>query len=565
MKKSWNRFLSLLLAGTMAIGMTGCGSTAATGGEAAGTDTTEADTAAESTTLEDAAEGVSGGGTLRVGIPLDVLGNMDVMITSQNTVFQISDTITDTLIGKKEEDLELFPQLLEEMPEVSEDGLTYTCKLREGVKFHDGTELNTDDVIFTFNRFFDPATESNMVWLCDDVIKGAYEMEDGSATEVSGIQKVDDYTFTIELNYPFSAFTSILAASPLGIISKEACEEAGDDWGLNTYVGCGSYQVESFTPKEEIVLTRFDDYWDGAKSADSIVITNMDESTALMEFEAGNIDVCPLPTSLAKGYLDDPEYADNVKYQEFMGIWALHYNMAIEPFNDVKVREAIAYAIDLDALCNGYYEGAHTPANSLIPKGIPGYNESNPVHEYNPEKAKELLAEAGYPDGLTFTAAVKNTESIVECFEVLQAQLKESGINMELELCDPGSWAEKRKQDGGTQMYMITWYADYVDPDMYLYLLYHSSVSDNFANGFSSEFNAEDSAWYDEQVEKGRLITDPDEKAEFYSDLERWLTTEYYAEVPLFCASEYYMVADNVEGVIYKSDFLYSYENAVIH
>ena len=154
------------------------------------------------------------------------------------------------------------------------------------MNFQDGTELTADDVIFTFNRFFNPATESNMVWLCDDVIKGAYEVEDGSATEVSGIQKVDDYTFTIELNYPFSAFTSILAASPLGIISQEACEAAGDAWGLETYVGCGSYQVESFTPKEEIVLTKFEDYWDGAKTTDKIVITNMDESTALMEFEA---------------------------------------------------------------------------------------------------------------------------------------------------------------------------------------------------------------------------------------------------------------------------------------
>lgn len=535
--KTTKRLLAMFLSGTMAAGIFGAMSPVM---------------AAEDET------------TLRVGIALDVLGNMDVMITSQNTVFQISDTITDTLMAKKEEDLELYPQLLADFPEVSEDGLTYTCKLREGVKFHDGTELTADDVIFTFNRFFNPATESNMVWLCDDVIKGAYEVEDGSATEVSGIQKVDDYTFTIELNYPFSAFTSILAASPLGIISQEACEAAGDAWGLETYVGCGSYQVESFTPKEEIVLTKFEDYWDGAKTTDKIVITNMDESTALMEFEAGNIDVCSLPTSLAPGYLNDPELADNVKYQEFMGIWALHFNMAIEPFDNVLVREAIAYAIDLDSLCNGYYEGAHTPANSLIPKGIPGYNESNPVHEYNPEKAKELLAEAGYEDGLTFTAAVKNTDEIVECFQVLQAQLEESNIHMELELCDPGSWAEKRKQDGGTQMYMITWYADYVDPDMYLYLLYHSSVSDNFANGFSSEFNAEDSAWYDEQVESGRLITDPEEKATFYSDLERWLTTEYYAEVPLFCASEYYMVADNVEGVVYKSDFLYSYENAVI-
>ena len=558
MKKSPKGILAIALAASMIIGTVGCGNTEV--------EETTSDTVSETTagTSEIASESSSSDNTLRVGIPLDVLGNMDVMVTSQNTVFQISDTITDTLIGKDEETLDLYPQLLEEMPEISEDGLVYTCKLREGVKFQDGTELTGDDVIYTFNRFFNPATEGNMVWLCDDVIKGAYEMEDGSATEVSGIQKVDDYTFTIELNYAFSAFTSILAASPLGIISEEACEAAGDSWGLDTYIGCGSYMVESFTPKEEIILKRFDDYWAGAKNVEYIIITNMDSSTALMEFEAGNIDVCSLPTSLAQGYLNDPEYADNVKYQEFMGIWALHFNMAIEPFNDERVREAIAYAIDLDALCNGYYEGAHTPANSLIPKGIPGYNADNPVHEYNPEKTKELLTEAGYPEGLTFTAAVKNTDSVVECFNVLQAQLEKSDIHMELELCDPGSWAEKRKQDGGTQMYMITWYADYVDPDMYLYLLYHSSVSDNFANGFNSQFNAEDSAWYDKQVEYGRTITDADEKAQFYSDLERWLTTEYYAEVPLFCASEYYMVADNVEGVIYKSDFLYSYENAVI-
>lgn len=556
------RLFASLLAGAMTVSVVGCGSSDSSTETA---ETTAAETSTEEASTETATEEAPAGETtLRVGTALDTLGNMDVMITSQNTVFQISDTITDTLVAKDDETLELYPQLLEDFPSVSEDGLVYTCKLREGVKFHDGTELTADDVVFTFNRFFNPATQSNMVWLCDDVIKGAYEMEDGSATEVSGIQKVDDYTFTIELNYAFSAFTSILAASPLGIISQEACEAAGDTWGLETYVGCGSYKVESFTPKEEIVLTKFDEYWAGAKTTDKIVITNMDESTALMEFEAGNIDVCGLPTSLAPGYLNDAELADNVKYQEFMGIWALHYNMAIEPFNNIKVREALAYAIDLDALCNGYYEGAHTPANSLIPKGIPGYDESNPVHEYNPEKAKELLAEAGYPDGLTFTAAVKNTESIVECFEVLQAQLKESNITMELELCDAGSWAEKRKQDGGTQLYMITWYADYVDPDMYLYLLYHSSVSDNFANGFSSEFNAEDSAWYDEQVEKGRMITDAAEKETYYAELERWLTTEYYAEVPLFCASEYYMVADNVEGVVYKNDFLYSYENAVI-
>lgn len=554
--KNVKKWLALALVCIMAVQTVGCGSSKDTA-----SDTAETGTDAEAAPKSVAEEGAS---TLRVGIPLDTLGNMDVMITSQPEVFQISDTILDTLIGKDEETLELYPQLLTDMPEISEDGLLYTFHLKEGVKMQDGTELNADDVLYTFNRFFNPKTEGNMVWLCDDVIKGAYEVEDGSAETVSGIQKVDDYTFTIELNYAFSAFASILAASPLGIISMEACEAAGDDWGMTTYVGCGAYMVESFTPKEEIVLAKFEDYHDGAKTTDKIVISNMDTNTALMEFEAGNIDVCKLPTSLASGYLNDASMADKVHYSEFMGIYALHFNMAIEPFNDPLVREAFAYATDLDSLCNGYYEGSHTPANSLIPKGIPGCNADNPVQEYNPEKAKELLTKAGYPDGITVTAAVKNDPTIVECFEVLQAQYAESGITMEMELCDPGSWAEKRKQDGGTQMYMITWYADYADPDMYMYLLYHSSVSDNFANGFSSEYNAEDSAWYDEQVELGRTITDADEKAAFYSDLERWLTTEYYAEVPLFCASEYWMLADNVTGVYYKSDFLFSFENAVI-
>jgi ABC-type transport system substrate-binding protein len=501
---------------------------------------------------------------LYVGKDISTLGNMDVMLTSQSAPFEVSDTITDTLVGKREEDLALYPLLLSDFPAVSEDGLTYTFTLKKGVLFHDGTELKADDVIYTFNRFFNPATQANMVWLCDEVIRGAMDVEKGLADTVSGIKKVDDYSFTIELLYPFSAFVSILATSPLGIIPQKACEEAGTDWGLSTYVGTGSYMVESFEPKQRIVLARFDRYHGGKKNIDKIVITNMDNETALMEFEAGNIDICPIPTSVAPGYLNDPKWAKNVKYQEFMGIWALHFNMAIPPFNDIRVRQAIAYATNLDELCNVYYEGGKTPANSLIPKGIPGYNASNPVHEYNPQKARELLAQAGYPNELTFLASVRNRPDINEVFEVLQAQYKESGITMNLELIDYGSFAQKRRQEGGTQLYMITWYADYVDPDMYLYLLYHSSVSDNFANGFSSQYNATESAWYDAQVEKGRLISDIDEKITFYSDLERWLTTEFYAEVPLFCASEYYMLSDRVTGAVYKPDWLYSYENAVI-
>jgi ABC-type transport system substrate-binding protein len=501
---------------------------------------------------------------LRVAKDLSSMGNLDVMLTSQSAPFETSDTITDTLIGKREADLALYPLLLEDFPQVSDDGLLYTFKLKKGVLFHNGEELKSDDVLFTFNRFFNPATQTNMIWLCDEVIKGAMDVEKGLAKTVSGIKKIDDYTFTIELIYPFSAFTSILAASPLGIISQKACVEAGANWGITTYVGTGSFKVESFEPKQRVTLARFDQYHGGKKSVDKIIITNMDAETALMEFESGSIDMCPLPFAVAPGYLKDPKFAKNVKYQEFMGIWALHFNMAIPPFNDIRVRKAIAYATDLNTLCNVYFQGGRTPANSLIPKGIPGYNKDNPVHEYNPEKAKQLLAEAGYANGLTFLASVRDRPDINEVFTVLQDQFKKSNITMNLEIIDYGSFAQKRRQEGGTQLYMITWYADYVDPDMYLYLLYHSSVSDNFANGFSKQYNAKESAWYDSQVEKGRLISSQEEKITFYADLERWLTTDFYAQVPLFCASEYYMVSDRVTGAVYKSDWLYSYENAVI-
>ncbi|MDR2210476.1 MAG: ABC transporter substrate-binding protein, partial [Spirochaetaceae bacterium] len=118
---------------------------------------------------------------LHVGKDISTLGNMDVMLTSQSAPFEISDTITDTLVGKREEDLALYPLLLADFPSISEDGLTYTFTLKKGVLFHDGTELKADDVIYTFNRFFNPATQANMVWLCDEVIKGAMDVEKGLA------------------------------------------------------------------------------------------------------------------------------------------------------------------------------------------------------------------------------------------------------------------------------------------------------------------------------------------------------------------------------------------------
>lgn len=526
------RFMSVLLVSIMIFGLTVCAGQA------------------EKTGVQSAQEKV-----LRVGENLGDVGNLDIHLSTFNQVFQINNTICETLIGKETETLDLYPLLLTKMPDISKDGLTYTFELKKGIKFHDGAELTSEDILYSFNRFFDPEIGCLTTWLAT-MIEGSEEFLAGETDRLTGIKAIDEHHFTLKLYYPYSAFPAVLAAAPLVIYPREACEAAEDRWGIDTIIGTGPYKLDTLEAKSRIVLSKYEDYHGGVKNFDKIEFFNMDGNTALLEFEAGNIDVCNVGTQLVDTYLNDPDYKDNVKFQEFIGIYALNFNQDLEPLNDPRVREAISLATDRATLCATYFRGHIKPAKSLFPKGIPGYDESLPELEYNPEKAKKLLAEAGYPDGIEITATGAEGSTFIGIYEVLQQQYAKANITLNIEKVDKAGWFDKRST-GNVQFYILNWYADFTDPDNFIYSLYHSSTENFLSTGNKDpEFDA--------LLEQGRLITDPGEKQRFYADLEYDLTRERFADAPLYAPAEYYLISDRITGVVLKRDFLYSYADGDI-
>lgn len=549
------RLLALLLALCMLFALAACGG----GGETTPPDDTSQNPDDPPSDTPDDSDAAPVDNVVRMGRDMASVGNLNSLLTTYNSIFEVSDCVFDQLIRKNPYTLELEPNLIVDFPEISNDGTLFTFELKQGVKFHDGTELTAKDVQYTFSRFFDPDSGNLNGWMAN-MIKGSQDMIDsgtnGQIDTLESVVVIDDYHFSIELEYGYTAFLAVLAVAPLNIVPMDACEAAGDRWGIDTLIGTGPFKIESFNPNNEIVLVRNDDYHGEVVQLDGVEILNMDANTALIEWEAGTIDVCSVSTSLVDGYLDNPDYADNVQFTEYIGIHCLNFNQDLEPFDDQRVRLAVGLATDIQSLCDGYFQGHIKPAKSLIPKGVLGYDDSLPELEYDPERAKELLADAGYPDGITITATMTEGSDWDKIYQVLQEQYKLANITLEIEKVDSAGWLDKRST-GNVQFYMMNWYADFVDPDNFLYSLYHSSVATFFSSGMN------DPEW-DAKLDAGRLITDLDEKQEYYADLEYWLSREHVAEWPLYAPAGYTLVSDRVHEVFCKSDFLMSFTEGYI-
>ena len=549
------RLLALLLALCMLFALAACGG----GGETTSPDDTSQNPDDPPGDTPDDSDAAPVDNVVRMGRDMASVGNLNSLLTTYNSIFEVSDCVFDQLIRKNHYTLELEPNLIVDFPEISNDGTLFTFELKQGVKFHDGTELTAKDVQYTFSRFFDPDSGNLNGWMAN-MIKGSQDMIDsgtnGQIDTLESVVVIDDYHFSIELEYGYTAFLAVLAVAPLNIVPMDACEAAGDRWGIDTLIGTGPFKLESFNPNNEIVLVRNDDYHGEVVQLDGVEILNMDANTALIEWEAGTIDVCSVSTSLVDGYLDNPDYADNVQFTEYIGIHCLNFNQDLEPFDDQRVRLAVGLATDIQSLCDGYFQGHIKPAKSLIPKGVLGYDDSLPELEYDPERAKELLADAGYPDGITITATMTEGSDWDKIYQVLQEQYKLANITLEIEKVDSAGWLDKRST-GNVQFYMMNWYADFVDPDNFLYSLYHSSVATFFSSGMN------DPEW-DAKLDAGRLITDLDEKQEYYADLEYWLSREHGAEWPLYAPAGYTLVSDRVHEVFCKSDFLMSFTEGYI-
>ncbi|SHI06599.1 peptide/nickel transport system substrate-binding protein [Clostridium collagenovorans DSM 3089] len=520
MRKRLRKVITCVIAATMVFSLAGCGSSK-----------TEGNSDSNGVAAENKQNKV-----LKYGGNLEPVGNLDTHLTNYRNVLEISAHIQESLLRLNSDTLVVEPALLKSMPKVSDDGKTYHCQLKEGIKFHDGSELTTEDVEFTFNKIFDPTTK-NINASVADMIVGAKDMLDGNAKELSGLKILDKYSFDIEIEEVNSSFNKVLANSSLCIYPKKAYEEAGSEWGTTKFVGAGPYKLKEFNAKSKVVLEKFDDYFDGKKKLAGIEFLNMDESTSLLEFEKGNIDIVGLKSDKVDEYSGNEKFKDNVRSTQTLGIVTFGLNKDMAPLDNVKVREAVNLAIDRESLVNDFLRGHAVIPNGFIPAGMEGYDKSAAKLEYNTEKAKKLLEEAGYPNGIELNAVISEAVTLVPVVEVVQQQLLKANITLNINRIDHASYVDMRSA-GKVQIPLLIWSSG--DPDAYFRLVYGDDSQTYSTNYFNKEF--------DGMYEEARKTLDDAKRYKIYTEMGNKVQNEDFIVAPLYYPESYYLVSDRVSG-----------------
>lgn len=473
---------------------------------------------------------------------------LDPQQYTYSIVMKITDNVAESLMTTLA-DGSLEPTLLTQLPEVSEDGMTYSFELIPDVKFHNGETLTAYDVKYSYERLVKLA---KMATLLENVV-GYDELSEGTADELSGIEVQDDTHFTIQLTKPYAPFSSVLSTAYCAIYPQEACEEAGDDWGITTLIGTGPFVMESYETGVGVTLTRFEDYHEGAVALDGVDYKFIeDTNTQILEYQAGNVDYVDVDASIYPVYASNETLADQMHGFQPTGCYSLTVNVNTYP--DARVRQAIALSIDRAAICESILSGTATVPTSYIPAGIIGHDDSLPEFEYDPETAKELLAEAGYPDGIDLRVTV-NTKyaSNVAIATAFQAQAKEAGINVEIEQVDSAAWSDMKKS-GGVDCGISNWYVDYSDPESMLYPMTKTDSNSSFWH--NDEF--------DQLLEDGIATTDEAERQEIYARAEYIMTREDWATTPLYNETKFYLLNPSITGFEMDATFRMFWKNADI-
>lgn len=441
---------------------------------------------------------------------------------------------------------ELAPGLAERW-EISDDGFVYTFHLRKGVKFHNGEEFKADDVVYTFERMLKPETGAlNQDFIT--AIKGAADMMEEKATTLAGLEVIDDYTIKITLESPFAPFLANIATPGVSIYNRKFTEEAGDQFGLTPEATCGTgpFKLSKWILNSETQFDAFNDYWAGRPKLDAVNIkTVKDADTQRMMFENGEIDEfdCDNAPSQIPYFANSEKYKDWLKIGNRVGIYYYSINANIKPFDDIRIRKAFQMSIDKQQLLNTLFDGRGTVQSGIMPPGLIGHNPDLPEIKYDPDKAKALMAEAGYPDGFEMDICmVTDSPNTLQLNEMVQAMLTKVGIKANIVQMDEASWYAVRAE-GKLGSYTTSWSADFNDPDNFFYTFFapQNTIKRSFNYG-----NAEAS----QKVAEARTMIDEKERIEVYRELEKQIIQEDAAWVPLYSKQHIFVVNPRVQDYV---------------
>lgn len=268
-----------------------------------------------------------------------------------------------------------------------------------------------------------------------------------------------------------------------------------------------------------------------------------DADTMRMMFESGELDLfdCDAAPTQITYFMNEPKYQDNIVIGPRVGTYYYSFNQNIEPFGDVRVRKALQMAVDRQAILDALFDGQGQVVSGILPPGLVGYNPDLPEIKYDPEAAKALLAEAGYPDGFEMTIAqVSNQPDVLARNELVQAMLGEIGVKVTIDQMDEASWYAVRA-DGELPMYTTYWSADYNDPDNFVYTFFAPGNTERRSFNFKNEELSQ-------RVVAARAITDNDERMKEYQDLEKAIIQDEAAWIPLFFKQHIFVTSDRLKG-----------------
>ncbi len=464
------------------------------------------------------------GGTLRAAwqAPWE---SLDPHFASTEASFQVLNNVLETLTFF-DDDMNLIPWLAEDWSR-SEDGLTWTFKLHEGVTFSNGREMTAEDVAWSFNRLIDPATGSGNAWRV------------GTDTV---IEAVDDYTVTFTTSSPAANLPASLAANKsVAVFAQESLE---DDGTVQVPIGTGPFVISEVEGTTRLVLTARDDYWQaGFPYLDEVVIRPItDDASRDLALQGGEVDwiFTISPQNLETLQNDDDvivELAPRFSY-DYFGL-----NLNREPFNDVRVRQAMAYAIDREVICQFAFFGLCEPVQGPIAPGVPWYFPYAP-YDRDLDMARSLLEDAGYGDGfeMEIMTAIGFDETLRGA-QVVQQQLAEIGIDVSIDNIDFGEWLE-RQGAGDFDAFMLSWLG-LTDVEDYFYLQHRTGNTFNFT-GFSDER-------FDELVDQGRTVEDFDERYAIYEEANQILV-DAAPYIYMYAKSEVKAYAPHVQGFTTRPD-----------
>jgi len=352
--------------------------------------------------------------------------------------------------------------------DVSADGITYTFHLRSGVKFHDGRPFTANNVVASFQRVLDPATKGGRGWPLYP-IKGAEDYAASKAKTISGMAAPNDSTVVITLKEPFSIFPKLLAMPVTSIIPGSPSADFGQK-----PIGTGPWKFVEWRHDDYLRFAKNPDYFDGAPKTDSLMARIIPEmSTATAEFEAGNVDVLNVPDEAGKSWQADPGKKKLLSSAPALRFWYVAINTTRGPLSDVRVRQALNYAVDVNTMLSQVMAGRGSVANGVIPPTLGGAEPSRKGYPHDVNKAKQLLAAAGHPNGIDVELWSATTDQSPRVAQTIQANLAEAGIRAKIVQRDASSMREAARK-GQTDLALKEWWADYPDAENFLYPLLHS-------------------------------------------------------------------------------------------